>query len=243
MSDGVVIQDRLRRLAIAAAPTVSAAPRLATVALARARSRRRRRQFLAIGGGVVAIAGSVVAARGGHAGPYRNVIEPSGSMSPTIAIGESVIVDTRLTPRRGDVVLVRVHRDGITFESIKRVEALPGDTISCPATSHGTCSALTRNGTPVTEPFVRGSMGQPFSDVTVPAGSMFVLGDNRDASADSRIWGPLPIAAVEGVVVRVVSAGGKERAVPGAPHHPGPGKGGSVDPQEPPPPAQQSTPK
>ncbi|MDQ1705147.1 MAG: signal peptidase [Frankiaceae bacterium] len=242
MTSDAAVEERLQVLADAAAPTISAPPLLTQRAFARLRRRGRRRRLLLAGGGAIAIAGSVLGARAGHAGPYRNVVQASQSMSPTIAMNESVILDTRLSPRLGDVVLLRVHQGGATFESIKRVEALPGDTISCPAAPDGTCHQLLRNGSAVREQFLGGPAGSPFAAVSIPSGAIYVLGDNRDASADSRVWGTLPVSDVAGVVVRIVDAHGRQRVVGGAPVHPAPGGGASVDPQEPPPPAQATTP-
>src|SRR4051794_33533068 len=115
MTSGTSIEERLEDLATAAGPTISAPPWLAQAALDRLRRRARGRRLLLAGGGAIAIAGSVLGARAAHSGPYRDVVQPSQSMSPTIAMNESVIVDTRLAPQLEDVVLLRVHQGDATF--------------------------------------------------------------------------------------------------------------------------------
>jgi signal peptidase I len=110
------------------------------------------------------------------------------SMEPHIAPGEYVLINTfayRVSqPHRGDVVAFR--RDGDARGLfIKRVIGLPGDRIRI---DRGT---VVLNGTPLSEPYVRYSDDRSFAEVTVPAGSVFVLGDNRAISEDSRVFGPI----------------------------------------------------
>lgn len=65
---------------------------------------------------------------------------------------------------------------------IKRVVGLPGDHVVC--APDGT---VTINGTAIDEPYVSStSQGEPMCDVTVPSGNLWVMGDNRARSADSR---------------------------------------------------------
>lgn len=132
---------------------------------------------------------------------------PSGSMERTLLIGDNVLVN-ELVPgvaplRRGDVVVFRDPGDWLTSEQgddlIKRVIGLPGDRVSC-------CDAqgrLSVNGHAVDEPYVvRPSDVDRVSaedfDVTVPAGRIWVMGDNRYESADSRSHGTVPTADVVG---------------------------------------------
>ncbi|PZE59761.1 signal peptidase I [Curtobacterium sp. MCPF17_001] len=147
---------------------------------------------------------------------------PSGSMKDTLQIDDHVIVNERATIHRGDVVvfsdpggwldaagstegrsvqprslmsdvlsLVGLGSDGGNH-LVKRVIGLPGDHVQC-------CNALGQmevNGVPLSEPYVRkqpgeAASGTPF-DVTVPAGKLWVMGDNRYESADSRAHQSLP---------------------------------------------------
>jgi signal peptidase I len=76
---------------------------------------------------------------------------------------------------------------------IKRVIGLPGDTINCRG------GKLFRNGRPVTEPYLDpGTPTESCTRTTVPPGQLFVMGDNRDNSQDSRVFGPIQESDVVG---------------------------------------------
>jgi signal peptidase I len=156
--------------------------------------------------------------------PYRI---PSGSMEPTLKVGQRVLVN-RLThrlgsdPKVGDIIVFHppvsadaqeCGRDdqggGTQFPCsqpvakhasenfIKRVVAVGGDTISI-RRGH-----VIRNGVLAKEPFAAKCSDSTeqctFSRaITVPKGYVFVMGDNRGASDDSRYWGPVPISWVIG---------------------------------------------
>ncbi|KWF87421.1 signal peptidase I [Burkholderia cepacia] len=172
---------------------------------------------------------------------------PSGSMVPTLLVGDFILVNkfeyglrlpvtnTKITQgsplSRGDVVVFRYPKDE-SVDYIKRVIGLPGDTVAYQD------KQLTINGQPVPEtplpdffdderqnyakqfeetignrknailnnpavpPFVMGAYDYPFRDnctynsrgviCKVPPGHYFMMGDNRDNSADSRYWGFVP---------------------------------------------------
>jgi hypothetical protein len=75
---------------------------------------------------------------------------------------------------------------------------------------------LSVNDQPLTEPYVsHGNRGHHRGQWTVPHGRLFVAGDNRAVSCDSRYWGPLPTALVQGKIVEVVRYGGVDRASKG----------------------------
>jgi signal peptidase I len=78
---------------------------------------------------------------------------------------------------------------------IKRVVGQPGDAVEVRG------GELLRNGTAVAEPWRQEPIDYSFGPLTVPEGNVLVLGDNRNASLDSHIWGPLPRQEVIGTAV------------------------------------------
>ena len=117
---------------------------------------------------------------------------PSASMVPTLEINDRVLVN-KLSYRlhdvhRGDLVVFD-RPEGAASDVkhlIKRVIAVEGDTIE----SQG--DSVIVNGTPVKEPYRRtASLGSPITHMTIPQGSVFVMGDNRTNSTDSRVFGPI----------------------------------------------------
>lgn len=114
---------------------------------------------------------------------------PSESMVPTLVQGDRVLVN-RFTyrfgdPRRGDVVVFQSPLS--TDDYIKRVVAVGGDTV---AVRDG---RLYVNGASQDEPYLNDElMADDFAEVTVPPGACFVMGDNRNNSGDSRVFGPIP---------------------------------------------------
>jgi signal peptidase I len=236
----------LRRLATAAAPTVHARPDLARVVLDRThrqlRARHLRKAAAGVGGGLVVLTTVAAATLLGRS-DYITVTQPSTAMGPTIRVGERVVIDKKLPPGRGDVVLLHLTRDGHGYDAMLRVVALPGDTIGCPAGRTGLCGAVVVDGTPVPEPYLGTTVTDPFATSTVPEHTIFLLGDNRAVANDSRIIGPVQLTDVTGVAVRIQDRDGTVRAVPGAPSHSEPGDGDNVDPAGQLPPPGVSTPR
>jgi signal peptidase I len=141
---------------------------------------------------LVACAVLVVLLRVAVAEPFEITSE---SMAPTLRSGSHVLV-SKLAYRSG----VPHHEDVVAFTTaegavaVKRVAGLPGDIIELSS------GRLVRNGTPVDEPYVdpRRAEGTFYGPVTVPRGHIFVLGDNRIDSDDSRFRGPVPLEQVMG---------------------------------------------
>lgn len=127
----------------------------------------------------------------------RPVRVQARSMEPTYDPGDHLLLRTwgatDTLPDRRSIVVVQAP-DGELL--VKRVAAVAGDEVGIED------GLLVVDGVVVEEPYLdRASMdGTWFGPVTVPRGQIFVLGDNRANSIDSRRFGPLPLSAVQGVV-------------------------------------------
>ena len=130
--------------------------------------------------------------------------EQSPTMEKAIFPGDRLLAVSGSGLHRGDVIVLRVparqSRTGGLF--IKRVIGLPGDHVAC-------CDArgrITVNGKPLDEAYVYPGNRPALSSfsVTLGRGQIWVMGDHRNISVDSRKWGPVPVS---GVVGRVVFAG------------------------------------
>ena len=116
---------------------------------------------------------------------------PSESMEVTLFERDRILVNKvsyRLHDvNRGDVVVFRRPDDqpGEIRDLIKRVIALPGETVE------GRGSTIYINGQLLVEPYLDGNSFGDFGPVTVPEGELFMMGDNRDQSLDSRRFGTI----------------------------------------------------
>ena len=136
---------------------------------------------------------------------------PSGSMLPTLQIGDHLLVNRFIyglrlpfsgkllvpiaEPKRGDVIVFRFPKDPST-DYIKRVVGLPGDTVEVRD------KTVYINGEKAADPHAHFTDGMipditrgprdEFGPARVPKGHLFVMGDNRDNSYDSRFWGFVP---------------------------------------------------
>ncbi len=136
----------------------------------------------------------------------------SASMSPTLLPGDSVFVN-RLAyrlhpPSREDLIAFRFPQaDGREF--VKRVIGLPGDVVS---EQRGRFQV---NGALLAPPQPVASVDEPGPDADqpprpVPAGQLYVLGDNWTSSLDSRFWGPVPERDVVGEAFLICWSHGKQ---------------------------------
>ena len=164
---------------------------------------------------------------------------PSGSMRPTILEGERIAVNrlaydlkvpfTRVRlarwaePARGDIVILQSPTDGTRL--VKRVIGLPGDLLE-QRDGHLSINGAAVEYSPIEGSFWREDLpGHPhtvrrddrrpflreFGPVRVPEGHYFVMGDNRDNSADSRVFGVVERDAIMGQVKAVVGSLDPER--------------------------------
>jgi signal peptidase I len=121
----------------------------------------------------------------------------SESMVPTLEVNDRVFVDKVFYKidgiQRLDVVVFAPPPEAYTKDDyIKRVVGLPGDEIEIKE------GVLFVNGEQVKEAYLAETMNGSFGPVTVPEGQLFVLGDNRNNSSDSRAWGFVPVENVKG---------------------------------------------
>ena len=143
---------------------------------------------------------------------------PSGSMEPTLLVGDHILVNKFIygvkipfirktvipviQPKRDDVIVFIYPLDK-SKDFIKRVIGLPGDKIEIDG------KELQINGEVYSDRYgfyteqEEGALDSPlkknrFGPITVPEGHVFVMGDNRDHSFDSRFWGFVPLKSVMG---------------------------------------------
>ncbi len=139
---------------------------------------------------------------------------PTGSMLPTligekvdsttgriISVGDRLIVDrlgySFAKLQRGDIIVYKYpdpDQKNAPKDYVHRLIGMPGDKISILS------GQLYINDFAASEPYIAEPALYDFETV-VPKDSVFVLGDNRNNAADSRFWGPLPIANIKGIPV------------------------------------------
>ncbi|MFM7314351.1 MAG: signal peptidase I [Cyanobium sp.] len=131
---------------------------------------------------------------------------PSGSMLPTLQLQDRILVE-KIRPRLGRELppgtIVVFHPPAALVAAgydpraalIKRVVARAGDRVEVRD------GRLWRNGIPLDPDWSSEAMDYSLPAFTVPADQLMVLGDNRNASLDSHIWGPLPGSEVIGTAI------------------------------------------
>lgn len=121
-------------------------------------------------------------------------IVSGASMETTFSTGQYLIVD-QLTyqfhePKRGDVIVFRYPKDPSKF-FIKRVIGIPGDTVAISGKDVTLVTPEHPDGVVLNETYVHSMKPNATLTETLGLNEYFVMGDNRDASSDSRAWGVL----------------------------------------------------
>jgi len=129
---------------------------------------------------------------------FSTAVVDGDSMAPTLVNGDYLLLTHGdPAPRKGDVVVTRVLDNGLFVELVKRVIAVPGDTVEVRN------DVAIVNGVP--EP-ARGQVVDPTYSVSrsrqvIASGYIYVMGDNRPISEDSRYLGPVAISGIKGKAV------------------------------------------
>jgi len=145
---------------------------------------------------------------------FEGIYIKSDSMAPTLTQGDHVFVNKAVLffrpPRRGEIVTFHTPQQKEAFKDlVKRVIAVEGDRIEIKE------KQVILNGEPLKEPYVQRIRphdilkGDNIAPILIPKGYVFLMGDNRDVSMDSRdftdpsgAWSPyVPVDAIQGVVI------------------------------------------
>ncbi|MDE3044756.1 MAG: signal peptidase I [Acidobacteriota bacterium] len=133
---------------------------------------------------------------------FQTFFIPSGSMEPTLLVGDRIVVDKLSVDfgaiHRGDILVFKAPPTENcggppVTDLVKRVIGLPGDVL----TSKG--NTIYVNGKPLTENWPHTEpLGPAIGRVVVPANHYFMMGDHHDDSCDSRSWGPITRSEIIG---------------------------------------------
>jgi signal peptidase I len=149
----------------------------------------------------ITLAIAFVVAQGVRAWVIQPYIVPSGSMLPTIQLDDQVLANKFIYdfhgPQRGNIVVFD-DPGGVLGTLIKRVIATGGQTVDLKD------GKVVVGGTPLDEPYTHAQPSDPLPGsqvqfpVKIPKGYIWVMGDNRTQSQDSRWFGPIPVSTVHG---------------------------------------------
>jgi signal peptidase I len=131
---------------------------------------------------------------------YDFSIVDGPSMLPTLRDKDYLLITKGLPdPQRGDVTVVRMREGQGTVELVKRIIALEGDEV------HIEGDHVWVNGAEETRTaeVIYSGASQPRGTLTVPPGHVWIMGDNRPNSTDSRMFGPVPMYSLHGRAVAI----------------------------------------
>jgi signal peptidase I len=147
---------------------------------------------------VLMVALAFLLASGIRAFVIQPYVIPSSSMEPTIEISDRVLANKFIyrfeDPQRGDIVVLD-DPTGTVQTLIKRVIATGGQTVDL------VDGKVLVDGVALDEPYTHGKPSEPMAvemPYVVPDDSVWLMGDNRTNSADSRVFGAVPLADVRG---------------------------------------------
>ena len=127
------------------------------------------------------------------------------SMTNTLQNGDRMFVDRLVyvfaEPERGDVIILNFPNRDKSERFVKRVIGVAGDTVAVKG------GRVVLNGQPLSESYIRcgdGGTKYEYSEITVPDGCVFVMGDIRNDSTDSHIIGPIPKKLIIGKALFVI---------------------------------------
>lgn len=113
------------------------------------------------------------------------------SMSPTLVNDQVVVVNQSKDVEKGDLIVLRLE----DVDYMKRVIGMPGDTVEIKN------NQVYVNGKPLTEPYIIETDIADFPKMTIEQGKVFVLGDQRETSYDSRDFGAVSIENIVGQII------------------------------------------
>lgn len=143
---------------------------------------------------------------------------PSGAMIPTLMVGDRIIVNLENyrtnQVKRGDIIIFK-YPENPERDFIKRVIAIEGDVIE------GKDKIIYLNGKEIKEPYIshsdvniridRDNPRDNFGPLSIPKSKIFVMGDNRDNSYDSRYWGFVDVKDIKGKTLYIYWSENKSR--------------------------------
>jgi signal peptidase I len=128
---------------------------------------------------------------------FEGVWIPSTSMSPTLLVGDYVLVDKAVTWSGRGALVVFTDPSGAGEILVKRIVGLDGEEILVQGREvYINCEPRTDGCRPMAEPYADFSSAAAAASgdvgpVQIPSGAVFVMADNRNAGEDSRHWGPI----------------------------------------------------